>query len=542
MLLERGTPRNETEEFLVRASRNLFETHSTATLAESYQSLPNPGANGQTREILAGNTLGGSSSINGQQFTIPVGRTVEKWRIKGLSTQVAKKYYRRAFRTLGVAQPPQSLRLVYGRDYINAAKERGFRESFDPFDTSNNFRIWYSRLVADKSGRRVDSYTAYVEPVINRKCKGRLRLMQGITVTRIVLGKGRRKRAIGVEFIRSGVGQQMKQFVKARKEVIVSAGPFESPKLLQLSGIGPRQILRMANIKIQVALPVGKRTQSRSGVFFVSRYRAVPLEPANNGTLLDSNASVEMFKKGEGGVYAKTVTSTNSVLRGLGYSSSAWAFGRRTPFINLPLLLSVCVGNSKSFGFVRVKDNNPFSSPLVHTNILGTQSDMAKLLACLKKTEGIHSTLSQKFDFVQVAPNGKIDEAFIRKSALYTHHFVGGCAVGRVVGDDLKVLRVKNLRIIDASVLRVLPASSGPMASVYMLAEYASEMMSKIYSELTSNFDSQFPGNDRKNSRASGALPCVPEDHSVPQKILHKIGSFQRLVNFQKIKRRPCGH
>lgn len=483
LILERGEPRNETTEFLVRASRNAGDAWNSPLVSEIYGSLPNPGLGGRKSTITTGRTLGGTSSTNGAQFTIPVGNTVDRWRIMGLTSPKSKRLYRRVFKTLGVAEQPNKLNPIHGDEFVKAADEVGFRRETDPFMTGVRRGIWPNRVAGDRSGRRIDSFTGYLKPLLRTKCKGMVQLLLGVTVTRIILSKGDEKVVEGVEYVHSGdIMLRKKKFVRAKEEVIVSTGPFQSPKLLQLSGIGTPSVLRAAGVKPLVNLPVGEQTQARAASSFSVAY-SLSLEPANNKTILESIEAREMFRKGRGGVYGTSYSSHNGPVNQFGYIVTFFVFNQVPPneLFNRPVFISACAGNPKSFGFVHIRNSNPFVPPDVHTNVLGDQSDVKGLLKCMKTMEPIHLNLPKQLRVSVNPPRSALTEEFIRQNSAYGLHFVGGCRVDDVVKRNLVVKGVRKLRVIDASVLKRMPTSSGPLASVYMIAEHASDMLSTKY-------------------------------------------------------------
>ena len=110
----------------------------------------------------------------------------------------------------------------------------------------------------DDGGRRQDSCTAYIIPLMRAggACAANLRLIQPATASKVVFKRGR---AVGVQYIKTDApeGQQERE-IAAKKEVISSAGPYGSPRLLQLSGIGPASVLTRLGADVILDLPVGE--------------------------------------------------------------------------------------------------------------------------------------------------------------------------------------------------------------------------------------------------------------------------------------------
>lgn len=483
-LLERAPPRTGKANFLVRSPRQMWLAWRSPAVVEPLVTLPEPGLRNRALDIYTGRTLGGSSAINAMQWVVPINGTVERWGVAGLTTASSQPFYRRAFRTVGFAAQSGSLRHAYAGEYVRAADKAGFAKDNDPFDNANKRSVFENRLAVDDKGRRVDSCTAYLSPVLHGKCRHNLRLVQGVTVTRVLLKKGNGQktlRATGVEYVYSNDTKLRNSMVmKASKEVLVSAGPFGSPKLLQLSGIGPRRLLKSLGIKLLAALPVGARTQARAFVAINSQYEGVPLEPSNNSTLLESPASRAQWRRGDGGVLGISSFLANGRDKRDAYITGTGSFFPEA--VDQPLISSSCNVNPKSFGFLRIKSSNPFTPATVLLGLLSGEKDYDMSASCLPRLLNIHREFPKCFNMSFVdPPNGELSEKWIRDSAGWAGHFVGGCAVGSVLRADLQVKSVQGLRVIDASALRVMPLSSGPMASTYMLAEYMSDRIARSY-------------------------------------------------------------
>eukprot|EP00737_Agarophyton_chilense_P000840 gb/GEZJ01000934.1/.p1 GENE.gb/GEZJ01000934.1/~~gb/GEZJ01000934.1/.p1 ORF type:complete len:378 (-),score=26.11 gb/GEZJ01000934.1/:660-1793(-) len=312
-LLERGLPRSAQSEFLVDAPRNLYQTWSDRSITEFFESLPDEGIGGRVTPTLTGNTLGGSSSINGMQWTVPTTSSIQQWAISGLDSATAAFYFRRAYETVGFA-PPQSP-LQYADDYVSAALNVGFQPSSDPISQPPT-SVWQNRLAITQNFRRNDACTAYVESVKNGKCSQNLSIVQGETASNIIMEdvSGGGKRAIAVDTI-STADRISKNRFRARKEIISSAGPYGSPTLLQRSGIGSASTLSSAGIVQLVSLPVGERSLTRASVGVSSTYTGVPDEPANNAQAVASAEERSKWEAGRGGLLGTPVTAAISQLR-----------------------------------------------------------------------------------------------------------------------------------------------------------------------------------------------------------------------------------
>lgn len=139
---------------------------------------------------------------------------------------------------------------------------------------------------------------------------------------------------------------------------------------------------------------------------------------------------------------------------------------------------SACNINMRSFGFYGIKDSNPFSSPEIDLALLTRLGDVKRVIRCTNQLAKIYQRMPKQFNVtIFNPPNGVVDEAYIMSTSGWNGHFVGGCRVGGVLRGDLTVHNTEGLRVVDASSLNQLPQSAGPMATVYMLAEYISEVI-----------------------------------------------------------------
>jgi len=176
----------------------------------------------------------------------------------GLTAEVAGGLYSRAEQQLGVAVPPEELQATYHPLYVAAAAAAGLPEDPDPLsrtELSNGY--WYDPVAITPAGFKVNAAAGYLLPAMDGPCSHKLQLIQSATVTRIVVEGGR---AVGVEYAVDGDLDDTRMIV-ADREVISSAGPFMSPKLLQLSGIGPAEVLEPLKLDVKVDLPVGQAAQ-----------------------------------------------------------------------------------------------------------------------------------------------------------------------------------------------------------------------------------------------------------------------------------------
>lgn len=493
LLLERATPPNVTQAFIRDSPRELWTAWSTSYISEIFPTVSDKWTAYQQHYAITGNTLGGSSAINARQFVIPLRGSVERWGIKGLNTNSARTYFTRAFRTVGFAQQRGSLRQRVSREFVMGGKNAGYPQNDDPFDTESLYSTFESRLAISPTGVNINSCDAYLTPAI-RKCEN-LRLKQGITVSKILLkktgGKGNEKRrqshrAVGVEYLLTSEGKTGKpRRIYARKHVISTAGPYGSPKLLQLSGIGSADELTPVGVRQKVNLPVGQHLQARP-IYGVPVSYGLPLEPINNSTLLSSDNELARWQRArngehghsaeKGSVYGMSPTPVNGRDGRNAYLALITAFP--APLLDQKVVDMSCFGNTDSFGYVKIRSSNPFEPPTVAFQVLKHPNDVRRVARCLKSVRKIVRNMPKEHGFKVLPPNDKpLSWDAIRKRTMVAGHIVGGCRVGDVLDDEFRVRNVSGLRVVDSSAMSSIPISSGTLASVYMLAEYGADLI-----------------------------------------------------------------
>ncbi|KAI0557091.1 Glucose-methanol-choline oxidoreductase [Gracilaria domingensis] len=307
-LLERAQPRSEASDFTVRTPRSSFDTLGDPNLVELMQSEPEPSLANRVLSIATGATLGGSSSVNGMQFFSPLFGDVRRWKVRGLTEFNVAKYILRALNQLGAASQQGEFRQIYVDNLLNAANRAGFAADRGPLDRRVANTIFENRVAVNASGVRQDSCTAYLTPVENSVCANNFRLVQGITVTRVLFKPrrwySRKLDAYGAEYVFSNDTEAKNRMsIRARRRIILAAGPFGSPKLLQLSGIGPRSVLNQANVTLLKRLGVGTQAQARALLGTLASYDdQLPLEPIANDAVALSAESIARWRSGNGGL------------------------------------------------------------------------------------------------------------------------------------------------------------------------------------------------------------------------------------------------
>ena len=308
-----------------------------------------------------------------------------------------------------------------------------------------------------KDGRRHSMARAFLYPVMAQE---NLTVLVNTQVNRLVLEGDK---CVGVEIVRDG----KMSVIKADKETILSAGGFNTPKILQLSGIGNEVDLKAVNIKTVVnAAEVGKNVQDHilHGGCLYEPQEAIPYanSAANASGYLKTNAALELPDVSV--VQIEIPYSSPEIAKEYAPPATAWA---------------LCAGlvTPKSRGTVTIKSENPADRPIVDMQFLSHPDDVKALATSIEIARSIANSSAMK-NFVkrEVAPGQKLEgkdmENFIRNGATTYFHSAGACRMGKddkaVVDAKLSVNGVRNLRIADSTIMPRIVAVPTMAACVHI--------------------------------------------------------------------------
>ncbi len=464
-----------------------------------YESEPHPATGDRAIPEPRGKVLGGSSSINGLVYVRGHRRDYDNWRDQGNSGwgyDDVLPYFRKSedqqrgadeFHGVGgpmaVSDPTDRHPLCDA--FIAAAAEYGQPRNED-FNGASQAGFGYLQFNL-RRGRRESAATAYLRPA--RKSPS-LSVETNAYTTRILLDG---KRAVGVEYTRDGNVRQ----AHARAEVLVSAGAINSPQLLQLSGVGPGQILTGQGVELCHALPgVGRNLQDHYNARLV--YRARRVTTLNNMVRnpLRGAASVVNYalrRRGYltmGASYAAGFFRVNpaavspDIQVGLALFSTDRAGTRLHPFPGFSLIVRLL--QPESLGEVAIASADPMAPPVIRPNYLAASRDAAILVEGMQQVrELMRQPAIQPFVDTEFAPgpdcvtdNDMLE--FVRTRGGTSYHPVGTCKMGSdedaVVDARLRVHGVDALRVVDASIMPRI-VSGNTNAPTIMIAEKAADMI-----------------------------------------------------------------
>ncbi|CAH1115144.1 unnamed protein product [Psylliodes chrysocephalus] len=365
-----------------------------------------------------------------------------------------------------------------------------------------------------KSGTRDDLGTAYITPFLSRS---NLRVLTQSYVTKIEIDKTT-KTAKSVIFTNEGNTYR----VRAKMEVILSAGAISSPQILMLSGVGPKEHLKDMEIDLIEDLQVGSHLKDHAlgNPFFFSSNLTIPVESLKqqiteylkgSGPLTSSGIQAQGI--GFYNVNCKTCTVPNVAIfldagneviarekQNQNFNDECFESFSKNPIPNGVRFFFLLL-NSKSSGTIRLKSNNPFDYPLIDPRLLSDtcDRDISTMYLGIKHIFKIAETLSFKninLTFAgQPLPACK-DFKFKSKQYWYcylrhvvqtAYHPMCTCPMGinkytgSVVDSNLKVFGVKKLRVADASVFPT-PIAGYPSINCLLIGEKISDVIKKEYS------------------------------------------------------------
>lgn len=442
-----------------------------------FESDPEPGLGGRRLATPRGKVVGGSSSINGMVYVRGHAKDFDTWEemgAKGWGFRHVLPYFKRQESCpdgedgwrgtkgpLHIKRGPRNNPLYQA--FVEAGRQAGYPVT-DDYNGRQQEGFGPMEMTVHK-GIRWSAANAYLKPALKR---GNVKLVTKAFAHRVIL-EG--KRAVGVEY---DVGGEIRR-VMARREVIIAASTINSPKLLQMSGIGAPEVLKKAGIEVAHALPgVGENLHDHLEIYFQIKSK----EPV---TLY---SKLNWFSKGLIGaewLFFKTGLGTTNHFETCGFIRSAP--GVQYPDIQYHFLpaamrydgqaafpghgFQVHVGpmRAKSRGFVRVRSKEARAEPQILFNYLTHPDDLPEWRRAVRLTrELFQQPAMQRFAAEEIQPGPKVNadaeiDAFIREHCESAYHPCGTCKMGdakdptAVVDPECRVIGIEALRVADSSIM-----------------------------------------------------------------------------------------
>ena len=463
-----------------------------------FHTEPEPGLGGRSLHTPRGKVLGGSSSINGLVYVRGNPLDFERWASEGAAGWAYRDvlpYFKRTERRNGGGDAHRGgegkVHTRYGpldnplnQVWLEAGRQAGYPYTED----MNGFQQeGFGRMdMTVGGGRRSSAANAYLRPAMRRR---NLAVRTHSLATR-VLFEGRR--AAGVAYRRGNE----EHVARARREVIVSAGPIQSPKLLKLSGVGPAQELAQHGIQVIHDLPgVGENLQDHLEFYF----QMASTQPV---TLYSHTSAFRRALIGLRWLLTKDGLGASNHFESGGFIRSR--AGVRYPNIQyhfLPMAVSydgsslaqehgfqAHVGpmRSQSKGWVRLASADPNEKPKVFFNYLSRPEDLEEMRACVRLTREIFAQPAfAPYRGREIQPGAGVQsdeqiDDFIRRCVESAYHPSCSCRMGRpddprsVVDPQTRVIGLQGLRVVDSSIMPSI-TTGNLNAPTLMLAEKAAD-------------------------------------------------------------------
>jgi choline dehydrogenase len=470
-----------------------------------YITEPTPNHANQRTYWPRGKVLGGSSSINAMVYVRGHRNDYAEWQAvaPGWSWDDVEPIFRQMedwdgeiSNTRGTKGP---LRVhdvsaevhPITRTYLQAAQQAGFKINSDYNGADMEGAALYQ--ITTKNGLRASTSRAYLRPAKKRQ---NLSIQTKAHVTRILFDA---KRATGVDYVQNGKSKT----AKARAEIILCGGAINSPQLLQLSGVGPSEVLQNHGIPVvQKSSQVGRNLQDHLGSD--NYYRATV--PTLNQQLRPFLGKVKValqyalsrtgplsLSLNQGGGFIRLNETANTPDLQLYFSPVSYI---RAPVGVRPLLnpdpfpgflmgFNPC--KPTSVGHLQICSPDPLAKPEMHPNYLDTEYDLrmmvagTKLMRRIAQTPAMQSIIANElFPGADVTTDDQIAD-YVRQKSWTVFHQCSTCRMGSdpttsVVDERLRVHGVQNLRVADASIFPTIPTGN-TNAPTIMVGEKASDLI-----------------------------------------------------------------
>ena len=467
-----------------------------------YSSEPDEGSGGRRIAVPRGRMLGGSSSINGMVYIRGQAQDYDHWAQlgnRGWSFQDVLPIFKRMERFEGgsdefrgrdgilpVTHTPRN-KVPLLEKMIEAAEKMGLPYNPDQNGASQE-GIGMSQVTITK-GRRQSTAFCYLDPARGR---ANLQVDQGAIAESLIL-EG--TRCVGVRYSINGV----KHEARATREVIVSGGSINSPKLLELSGIGQGERLRALGITpVHELQGVGENLRDHYSPrmkFEITGKNLTFNDNARGWRLAREALKYAVLREG---FLASTAVPIRLYFRTRVGLDSPDATISIAPFLyemvgkerrvsaQKGITMNVNVLRSESTGSVHIKSADPAEPPAIRFNFLSTEHDRTGIVNVLRKGRELMATSPLKeVTGQEIAPGAHLQSdaellEWVRNNAETTYHPVGTCKMGNdpraVVDSELRVHGIAGLRVADASIMPTL-TSGNTNAPTIMIGEKCASMV-----------------------------------------------------------------
>lgn len=467
-----------------------------------FKSEPEPELGGYQVPLPRGRVLGGSSSINGQIYVRGHHRDYDEWRQlgnTGWDWESVLPFFQKAEawngKTADLRGTMGPLRTAFGRykmplfdAFLEAGTQAGYKFNPDYNGGDQEGFVWTQYTHTHLFPMRCSTARAYIWPIRNRK---NLTVWTNARALRLILDG---KKVTGAEIEYKG----KRQIVSAGRETILSAGAYQSPQLLMLSGIGDPDILSAQGIECKHALTgVGKNLQDHIGSFVQHRCTQ-PITYHNMTKPLKLAAAILQYAFTRGGPLSVFPMNTMAFLKSdpalerpdIQYYLLPAAMNPNGSNDHLPRFhgynIHWCGLRPQSRGHVGLRSSDPRDAPVVVHNYLSAESDRVLNRYALRLARKLHAQSAfDGFRGEELDPGASCQsdneiDSFMSRFVSSHYHPVGTCKMGNdelaVVDPQLRVHGMSGLRVIDASIMPNL-VGANTNAPTIMIGEKGSQMI-----------------------------------------------------------------
>lgn len=449
-----------------------------------FETDPEPNMKGRRVYWPRGRGLGGSSSINGLICVRGQPEDYDGWAALGNRgwgwNDVLPYFERSQLATSAIGEKHELMEAI-----IQAGNELGIPANGD-FNAGRQEGVGYYQLFTRK-GWRSSSATAYLRPAAKRP---NLEVQCDAHATRILF-EG--TRAVGVRYRQGGAERE----VHAAREVILAAGALQSPQLLQLSGVGPGELLQQFGVPVVKDLAgVGENLQDHLQLRLLYKCTR-PITTNDDLASWWRSAAIGLkwllWRKGplaiginQGGLFARALpeSKTPDVQFHFATLSADMAGAKPHPWSGFTM--SVCQLRPESRGRVRIRSADPLEPPSMQANYLATELDRRCSVAGMRLARSLAATAALRPYIEEEYRPGALAQSddelldFARSYGATIFHPSGSCKMGSdplaVVDERLRVHGIGGLRVVDCSIMPRL-ISGNTAAPVVMIAEKASDLV-----------------------------------------------------------------
>ncbi|SJL85026.1 choline dehydrogenase [Vibrio palustris] len=499
LLLEAG---GSDKSIFIQMPTALSYPMNTPKYAWQFESLAEDGLDGRHLHCPRGKVLGGSSSINGMVYVRGHACDIDEWQeygATGWNYANCLPYFKKAERWIGGEDTYRGgngpLATCNGNDmelnplyqaFIDAGQEAGYPQTQD-YNGYQQEGFGPMHMTVDK-GIRASTSNAYLRRAMKRS---NLTVISGVLTRKILLEDNV---ATGVEFEKNGALHQ----VSANKEVISSAGSIGSVQLLQLSGIGPKDILEEAGVDVVHDLPgVGKNLQDHLEVYF--QYRCTQPISLNSKLGLISKGLIGtkwmLTQKGLGATNHFESCAFIRSRKGLKWPNlqyhflpAAMRYDGQTAFDGHGFQVHVGPNKPLSRGSVWITSNDANAKPAIKFNYLQHPQDIQDWRDCIHLTREILAQPAlDDYRGTEIQPSLDVTtdeeiDKWVKDNVESAYHPSCTCKMGAaddplaVLDEHCRVRGINNLRVVDSSIFPTIP-NGNLNAPTIMVAERAADLI-----------------------------------------------------------------